>query len=120
MSKANKEQHEAGSSEAMIDQTGQPALPEIPITPGPQDAGVVPDQPEIPPPEPPPPEPGSGEAADKQEPFMPVKMTVGQYLKRNPQSAGISDLIRSLYSTKVMSFEEWRSTVNTLLKKQVK
>ena len=48
------------------------------------------------------------------------KMTADQYLKRAPQGAGIGELVRSLYKTKVMSFEEWESTVKTLLKKQVR
>jgi hypothetical protein len=48
------------------------------------------------------------------------KMMVDQYLKRSPQGAGIGELVRSLYKTKIMSFEEWESTVKTLLKKQVR
>jgi hypothetical protein len=48
------------------------------------------------------------------------KMTVDQYLKRVPQGAGIGELVRSLYKTKIMSFEEWESTVKVLLKKQVR
>jgi hypothetical protein len=48
------------------------------------------------------------------------KMMVDQYLKRSPQGADISELIRSLYKTKIMSFEEWESTVIALLKKQVR
>jgi hypothetical protein len=54
------------------------------------------------------------------EPVNPSKMTVGQYLKRAPQGAGIGELVRSLYKTKIMSFEEWENTANTLLEKQVR
>jgi hypothetical protein len=48
------------------------------------------------------------------------KMTADQYLKRAPQGAGIGELVRSLYKTKVMSFGEWENTVKDLLKKQVR
>jgi hypothetical protein len=48
------------------------------------------------------------------------RMTADQYLKRAPQGAGIGELVRSLYKTKIMSFEEWESTVKDLLKKQVR
>jgi hypothetical protein len=47
-------------------------------------------------------------------------MTVDQYLKRVPQGAGIGELVRSLYKTMIMTFEEWETTVKTLLKKQVR
>jgi hypothetical protein len=74
---------------------------------------------DIPPGNTPPPEQKPG--ADKKEaPVMPSKMTVDQYLKRAPQGAGISDLVRSLYKTKIMSYEDWENTVKTLLKKQVR
>jgi ribosomal protein S16 len=48
------------------------------------------------------------------------KMTVDRYLKRVPQGAGIGELVRSLYKTTIMTFEEWETTVKTLLKKQVR
>jgi hypothetical protein len=48
------------------------------------------------------------------------KMTADQYLKRAPQGAGIGELVRSLYKTKIMNFEEWEKTVKTLLKEQVR
>ncbi|MDR0637910.1 MAG: hypothetical protein LBG27_03235 [Spirochaetaceae bacterium] len=48
------------------------------------------------------------------------KMTADQYLGRAPQGAGIGELVRSLYKTKIMSFEDWESTVKALLKKQVR
>jgi hypothetical protein len=48
------------------------------------------------------------------------KMMVDQYLKRSPQGAGVGELVRSLYKTKIMSFEEWESAVKDLLKKQVR
>jgi hypothetical protein len=54
------------------------------------------------------------------EPVNPSKMTVDQYLKRAPQRAGIGELIRSLYKTKILGFEEWENTVKALLKKQVR
>jgi hypothetical protein len=51
-------------------------------------------------------------------------LTVDQYLKHAPQGeahdAGIGELVRSLYRTKIMSFEEWESTVKALLEKQVR
>lgn len=69
-----------------------------------------------------PPEPGAKnrDGGKKPDPARPSKLTVDQYLKYAPQSAGIGELVRSLYKTKVMSFEEWESTVKTLLKKQVR
>jgi hypothetical protein len=48
------------------------------------------------------------------------KMTADRYLKRAPQGVGIGELVRSLYKTKIMSFEEWESTVKALLKQQVR
>ena len=48
------------------------------------------------------------------------KLTVGQYLNRAPQDAGIGELVRALYKTKILSFEEWETTVKALLKKQVR
>jgi hypothetical protein len=52
-----------------------------------------------------------------------TKMTAGQYLKRSPRLAGdggIGGLVRSLYSSKVMRFEEWDAAVETLLKKKLR
>ena len=60
---------------------------------------------------------GGGE---KPAPANPSKLTADQYLKRAPQGAGIGELVRSLYKTKIMSFEDWESTVKALLKKQVR
>jgi hypothetical protein len=48
------------------------------------------------------------------------KMTADQFLKRAPQGSGIGELVRSLYKTKIMGFEEWESTVKSLLKKQTR
>jgi hypothetical protein len=54
------------------------------------------------------------------EPNKPVssKLTVLQFLKRSPQKSGIDGLIRSLYSSEVMSFEEWEQKIEALLKKR--
>jgi hypothetical protein len=67
-----------------------------------------------------PPGPDGQNPGGEKAPDSPQKMTVDQYLKRAPQGAGIGELVRSLYKTKIMSFEEWGSTVKTLLKKQVR
>jgi hypothetical protein len=69
-----------------------------------------------------PPTPGTpGQDEDKKEaPVVPSSMTVDQYLKRAPQSAGIGELVKSLYKTKIMSFGDWEKTVKTLLGKQIK
>jgi hypothetical protein len=60
----------------------------------------------------------------EKKPAVPSKLTVGQYFKHAPQGAahgaGISELVRSLYRTKIMSFEEWETTVKALLEKQVR
>jgi hypothetical protein len=50
---------------------------------------------------------------------VPLKLTAGQFLKRSPQKPGIDGLIRSLYSSKIMSFEEWEKEIETLLKKKI-
>jgi hypothetical protein len=71
---------------------------------------------DIPPDNTPPPEQGEGK---KEAPVMPSKMTVDQYLKRAPQSAGISELVKSLYKTKITSYEDWEKTIKALLGKQV-
>jgi hypothetical protein len=49
---------------------------------------------------------------------VPSKLTVVQFLKRSSQKPGIDGLIRSLYSSKVMSFEEWKKETDDLLKKK--
>jgi hypothetical protein len=69
-----------------------------------------------------PPSPGgqNQDGEKKTEQDVHQKMMVDQYLKRSPKGAGIGDLVRSLYKTKIMSFEEWESTVKALLKKQVR
>jgi hypothetical protein len=67
-----------------------------------------------------PPNPGGEKKEDEKKPATPSKLTADQYLKRAPQGAGIGELVRSLYRTKIMSFEEWESTVKALLKKQVR
>jgi hypothetical protein len=47
-------------------------------------------------------------------------MTVEQYLKRAPKDAGIGGLLKSLYKTKIMGFDEWENTLKTLLSKRVR
>jgi hypothetical protein len=75
--------------------------------------------------DPPPPSPPGPDRRDqggekKAERDARQKLTADQYLKRDPQGAGIGELVRSLYKTKIMSFEEWEGTVKALLKKQVR
>jgi hypothetical protein len=74
--------------------------------------------------DPPPASPGPGEknqgGEKKAGQDARQKMTADQYLKRAPQGAGIGELVRSLYKTKIMSFEEWEKTIKDLLKKKVR
>jgi hypothetical protein len=81
-------------------------------------AGTIPAN--DPPPDPPSPDGQNQDGEKKAVQDDHQKMMVDQYLKRSPQGAGIGELIRSLYKTKVMSFGEWESTVKDLLKKQVR
>jgi hypothetical protein len=77
--------------------------------------------------------PDQNQGNEKPEPVKPSKLTVDQYLffsrKRNDSKtgkriqvldSGIGELVRSLYRTKILSFEEWENTVKTLLEKQVR
>lgn len=48
-----------------------------------------------------------------------VLMNVDRFLRRVPQEQGINDLIRSLYSSKIQSFKQWKSTLNSILNKKV-
>jgi hypothetical protein len=73
-----------------------------------------------PPPTPPGPDGQNQNDEKKAERDTSQKMTADQYLKRAPKSAGIGGLVRSLYRTKIMDFEEWENTVEALLKKQVR
>jgi hypothetical protein len=70
--------------------------------------------------------PGAAEINDGDKPIppngsepLPPRLTVLQFLKRAPQKSGIDGLIRSLYSSRVMSFEEWEKEIETLLKKRI-
>ena len=54
----------------------------------------------------------------KPERVKPALLTVDQYLRKTAQDKGISDLVRSLHRTKVMTFQEWEREVAALLKKQ--
>jgi hypothetical protein len=47
-------------------------------------------------------------------------MTVDQYLRKASREAGISGLLRSLYSSKIMSFSEWDAAAEKLVGKKVK
>jgi hypothetical protein len=49
---------------------------------------------------------------------IPSKLTVSQFLNRSPQKSAIDGLVRSLYSSEVMSFEEWAKKIDALLKKK--
>jgi hypothetical protein len=81
-------------------------------------AGAIP--PNEPAPAPPGPDGQNQGGEKKAEQGINQKMMVDQYLKRAPQGAGISELVRSLYKTKIMSFEEWENMVKDLLKKQIR
>jgi hypothetical protein len=50
---------------------------------------------------------------------LPKKLTVGQFLKQSPKRADIDGLIRSLYSSRTMTFEEWDTEISSLLKKKI-
>jgi len=54
----------------------------------------------------------------KPERAKPALLTVDQYLRKATQDGSISDLVRSLYRTEVMTFEEWEHKVTALLRKQ--
>lgn len=54
----------------------------------------------------------------KSERKKPALMTVDQYLKKAGHDRGISDLVRSLYKTDVLTFEAWANKVKTMLKKR--
>jgi hypothetical protein len=56
----------------------------------------------------------------KQREKKPVKLTADQYLKQVSVKEGIAGLVRAMYGTKIMSFEEWGKTVNALLKRKVR
>jgi hypothetical protein len=45
-------------------------------------------------------------------------LTCEQYLRKAKREKVVLDLIRSLYKTKVMSFEEWEREAASLLKKK--
>jgi hypothetical protein len=81
-------------------------------------AGTIPAN--DPPLDPPSPDEQNQGGEKKTEQDFRQKMTADQYLKRAPQGVGIGELVRSLYRTKIMSFEEWENTVKALLKKQVR
>ena len=46
-------------------------------------------------------------------------LTVNQYLKMAVMDKPVSDLIRSLYGQKIMSFEQWEDEIKKLLKKSI-
>jgi hypothetical protein len=57
---------------------------------------------------------------EKEKP-LPRSMTVGQYLKRFPnQKPGVEGLLRSLYSQKTASKEDWDKIATDLLSRPVK
>jgi hypothetical protein len=56
----------------------------------------------------------------KNREMKPAKLTVDQFLKQVNFNEGIGGLVRSIYGTKIMTFGEWETTVNTLLKRQVR
>jgi hypothetical protein len=47
-----------------------------------------------------------------------VLLTVEQYLMKAQQDKAVSDLIRSLHKTKIMSFADWERETSALLKKK--
>jgi hypothetical protein len=54
----------------------------------------------------------------KAERKKPILMTADQYLRKAGHDRGISDLVRSLYKTEILTVEAWESKVKTLLKKR--
>ena len=52
--------------------------------------------------------------------WKPSAMTVDRYLRRAGVNERIGALARSMYGTKIMSFEEWGATIATLLKRRVR
>jgi hypothetical protein len=46
-------------------------------------------------------------------------MTAEQYLKKAVKDQAVSDLIRSLHKTKIMSFADWGKETAAVLKKNV-
>ena len=58
-------------------------------------------------------------APKKPERKKPALMTVDQYLKKAGHDRAISDLVRSLYKTEVLTFDAWGNKVNALLKKRI-
>jgi len=59
----------------------------------------------------PPPEPGRRR--------VPSLLTVDRYLRRAGLDRAISDLVLSLYGTKIMSLADWESETRALLKKKI-
>jgi len=55
----------------------------------------------------------------KTEPKKPGLLTVDQYLRKAGHDKGISDLVRSMYKTEILSFDAWASKVKALLKKRI-
>jgi hypothetical protein len=43
---------------------------------------------------------------------------VEQYLRKARQDKAVSDLVRSLHKTKIMSFADWERETSALLKKK--
>ncbi|GHU65067.1 hypothetical protein FACS189447_03340 [Spirochaetia bacterium] len=58
-------------------------------------------------------------AETKKEKKLPRSMTIGQYLDRFPKPE-IDGLLRSLYSKKAASYEEWEQIIKDLVSKNVK
>jgi ABC-type Fe3+/spermidine/putrescine transport system ATPase subunit len=46
-------------------------------------------------------------------------LTVDQYLRKAMKDEAVSDLIRKLHKTKIMSFADWEKAVEALLKKNI-
>jgi hypothetical protein len=62
--------------------------------------------------------PKSDDLKDNPKPVS-QNLTVGQFLKRSPKKSEIDGLIRSLYSSRIMTFEEWNKEISSLLKKKI-
>jgi hypothetical protein len=54
----------------------------------------------------------------KRERKTPALLMVDQYLRNAKQDKAVSDLIRSLHRTKIMSFADWERETAALLKKK--
>jgi hypothetical protein len=63
-------------------------------------------------------EPNADERKESPKTFA-KKLTVSQFLNLSPQKPGIDGLIRSLHSTEINTFGEWKEKIELLLKRKI-